>query len=54
LGLSTAGNLHKYPSPVAFEHILIAFFGCVLFEETTSSDLSEKVNLLIGKTHRFS
>lgn len=43
----------RYPNPTAFEQILIAFFGCIPFEETSSSDLSEKVNLLIGKIHRL-
>lgn len=55
---TTAGNSfycpYKKPNPVAFEQILIAFFECIPFEETTSSDLSEKVNLHVGKIHRFS
>lgn len=42
----------KYPNIMAFEQILIAFFGCISFEEI-SSDLFEKMNLLIRKIPNF-
>lgn len=44
-----------YNTPVmAFEQILIAFFGCIPFEETTSLDLFEKNEpSLLGKSTAF-
>lgn len=38
---------------MAFQQILIAFFGCIPFEEKTSLDLYEKMNLLIRKSTTF-